>query len=87
MSMAVPVIISNTPYNLKMVDKYKFGVCVDPEDSTAYKEAIQYLLNNPDEAACLGLNGRKAVKEVFNWEKEFQNLLDLYKKLLGADNE
>lgn len=85
MSMAVPVIISNTPYNLKMIEKYKFGVCVDPEDITDYKDSIQYLLNNPEEAKRLGLNGRKAVKEIFNWEQEFLNLLKLYKKLLESN--
>lgn len=82
MSMAVPVIISDTPYNKAIIEKYKFGLCVDPEDIEAYAKAIRFLLDNPDEARILGLNGRKAVKEIFNWETEFINLLDLYKKVM-----
>lgn len=83
MSMAVPVIISDTPYNVAMVEKYKFGLCVDPENITEYKDAIRFLLDNPDIAKELGMNGRHAVKETFNWEKEFQNLLSLYETILG----
>ena len=87
MSMAVPVIISDTPFNLRMVEKYKFGICVDPEDITAYKNAIRYLLDNSEMAKEFGLNGRTAVKEKFNWEKEFHNLLELYEKILGAGDD
>lgn len=82
MAMGVPVIISDIPYNLKMIEKYKFGLCVDPENITQYEKTIKYLLDNPDKAKELGENGRKAIRDFFNWDKEFNNLLILYNKIL-----
>lgn len=83
MSMGIPVILSNNEYNLKMNEKYGFGICIDPENIDEYAEAIKYLLNNPEEAVQMGLNGRRAIKEEFNWENEFINMEKLYEDVLA----
>lgn len=82
MSLGLPVILSKTPYNQKAVEKYHFGICVDPEDINETASAICYLFDNPEEARQMGENGRKAVKEEFNWSVEEKKLLTLYEEIL-----
>lgn len=82
MALRLPVILSNAPYNKTMVDKYRFGICVDPENVDEIADAIQYLFDHPDEARKMGENGRRAVEEEFNWAHEEKKLLALYEELL-----
>lgn len=82
MAMELPVIISNTPYALKMNEIYHFGICVDPSNIDEIADAITWLKNHPEEAAEMGKNGRKAVVDEFNWEKESKKLVTFYHQLL-----
>ncbi len=84
MSMGLPVILSHSPYNDKMAEQYKLGICVSPDDAEDVASAIRYLLDNPDEARKMGENGRRAVKEEFNWSVEEKKLLALYEDILNS---
>lgn len=83
LSMALPVILSHSPYNDRMVEQYGFGICARPDDPDDIARAIKYVLDHPDEAKRMGANGRKAIKEEFNWGVEEKKLLALYKSILG----
>lgn len=83
MSMALPVILSHSSYNDRMVDRYHFGICVDPTNIDEIASAIRYLLDHPEEARRMGENGRRAVKEEFNWGAEEKKLLALYEDILN----
>lgn len=85
MSLGLPVILSNMPYSVRTVEKYRFGICVDPEDPDAIAAAIRYLLDNPEEARRMGENGRRAVEEEFNWGVEEKKLLALYEEILNEE--
>lgn len=82
MAAGIPVIASNFPLWREIVEGNQCGVCVDPLDSKAIGEAIQYLIGHPSEAEQMGENGRKAVEEKYNWTIEEQKLLKLYNELL-----
>lgn len=82
MSMALPVILSHSPYNDRMMEQYRFGICVDPENIEEIADAITYLLDHPEEARQMGENGRRAVREEFNWGVEEKKLLALYEEIL-----
>lgn len=82
MSMGIPVILSNSAYNKKMVEKLQFGICVDPENAEEIAAAIRYLLDNPEEAKRMGENGRRAIKEELNWGVEEKKLFALYEDIL-----
>ena len=82
MSMGLPVILNCSTYNKKMIEKYRFGICVDPENVDETADAIRYLFDHPDEARQMGENGRRAVKEEFNWGIEERKLLALYEDIL-----
>ena len=83
LSMGVPVILSKSDFNCRMVEKYQFGVCVDPENTDEIAEAIRHLIDHPEEAKHMGENGRKAVKEEFNWGVEEKKLLRLYEAIMS----
>lgn len=82
MSMEIPVIVSNTKFAQKMNEKYNFGICVNPTHPEAIANAIRWLQNHPEKAFEMGKNGRKAIEDEFNWEKESEKLVDFYKQLL-----
>lgn len=83
MAMELPVIISDTAFANKMNEKYHFAICVDPSDPDAISNAILWLKHHPEQALEMGRNGRKAIEEEFNWEKESKKLVDFYKELLS----
>jgi glycosyltransferase involved in cell wall biosynthesis len=80
MSASLPVIASNFPLWKDIVEKNNCGICVDPTNPEEIAKAIEYLITHPDEARKMGENGRKAVLEKYNWEKESEKLLEVYKK-------
>jgi len=43
---------------------------------------IRYLLEHPEEMRRMGENGRRAVKEEFNWGVEEKKLFALYEEIL-----
>lgn len=82
MLAGLPVIASNFPLWKEIVEGNNCGVCVDPLNPYEIAEAIKFLMDNPEVAKKMGENGRKAVLEKYNWEKESKKLLDLYEELL-----
>jgi len=55
---------------------------VDPLKPEEIAQAIQWLLENPDEAQAMGERGREAVQSQYNWSIEEKKLLQMYKELL-----
>lgn len=83
MMCGLPVVITDTPYNCKLIEEYGFGMCVDPTDIKAVARAIQYFAEHPAEAYICAENGHKAYVDVFNWNNEEKKLLRLYKEILA----
>ena len=82
MSMQLPVVISDTGFSQKMNDKYHFAICVDPANPEEIANAIRWIHEHPEQAYDMGKNGRKAIEEEFNWEKESDKLIGFYFALL-----
>lgn len=81
MAMGLPVIMSNSPYNIKLNALYQFGVCVNPAEPDEIADAINYLREHPDMAEMMGRKGRSAAEKHLNWKIEEKNLLELYVSL------
>lgn len=81
MMAGLPVVCTNFTLWKEFVDRYHCGICVDPTNVDEIAKAIRYLLDHPDEARQMGENGRRAVKEEFNWRVEEMKLLALYEKV------
>lgn len=84
MSGGIPIVATNFPSWKAFIEDTKCGILVDPSDEKAVLDATQYLLNNPKDAYVMGLNGRKAVFEKFNWEIEVKKLFACYEHLLNS---
>lgn len=82
MSEGLPVISSYFPLWRKIIEGNKCGICVNPLNPEEIAKAIEYLVNNPDEAREMGKNGKRVVLEKYNWDKEKEKLLDLYRNIL-----
>lgn len=83
MMAGLPVVCTDFALWRGFVDRWHCGVCVPPENPDAIAEAVRYLLDHPEEARRMGENGRKAVKEEFNWGMEEKKLLALYEEILN----
>ena len=82
MACGIPVVCSDFPLWVRLVGDADCGVSVDPMDPQAAVKAVEALCRNPDEARRLGANGRRAIRERYNWENEFAKLDDLYRRLM-----
>lgn len=84
MAAGIPVIASDMPRWRELVCGLGCGLVVDPRDPSAIASAIEYLLTHPAEAEQMGARGRAAVAAQFNWDGEREQLLELYRRLIGA---
>ncbi len=82
MAAGLPVIASNYPLWESIVSGNKCGICVNPFDIKEIADAIIYLKNHPEERKQMGLNGRNAVEEKYNWETEEKKLFKIYREIL-----
>lgn len=82
MLAGIPVISSNIPLWEEIVKQNDCGLCVDPKSKDEIAKAIKFIMSNPKKAQEMGKNGRDAVVNKFNWNKEVDKLVIIYKKVL-----
>ena len=85
MLMSLPVVASNFPLYRDVVEIHRCGLTVDPARPQEIARALVYLIEHPHEARQMGANGRRAVLETYNWEKESQKLLQIYDAVLHTE--
>lgn len=74
----VPVVITNLPQMVKVVDDYKVGYVIEDNDSKTLMNLLKFLEDDRTPLKLLKENCKKA-KEELNWEKEFSGF---YKNIL-----
>ncbi|MCI8812195.1 MAG: glycosyltransferase family 4 protein [Oscillibacter sp.] len=84
MAMGLPVILSDSAYARQVMERYKFGILVNPADVEETVRAVRRLAEYPEEAARMGREGRRAIAEEFNWDTQVEKLLALYRDLTGG---
>ena len=82
MASGIPVVASDFPLWREMIQDAGYGLVVDPLDSKAIANAIEYLLSHPIEAEAMGQRGREAVERKYNWRGEEEKLFQFYQGLL-----
>lgn len=81
MEAALPVLFSDVPLYRKIVEKYRCGLCVDPNNSRQIADAINYLIHNKREAYEMGQRGRQAVIAEYNWQQQARNYISIINNL------
>ena len=85
MSAGIPVIASDFPLWRSIIEGNDCGLLVDPLKPEEIAKAIDTLASHPDMAQQMGENGRKAIKERYNWQIEEQKLLTFYETILSGN--
>lgn len=83
MEAGLPIICSNNKLWSDIVDRYKCGVSVNPNNVKEIMNTIIGLTNSNDNALEMGLRGISAVKDEFNWSIMESSLVKLYDELLS----
>lgn len=83
MAAGLPVIASDFPLWRRIVMEVDCGLLVNPEDPAAISNAVAWVLQNHESAEAMGLRGKEAVSDRYNWRKEEGKLTRLYTDLLS----
>ncbi len=86
MSAGIPVVGSFFPLWKEIILTNACGLCVNPENPKEIAQAVNHLLDHPEEAKEMGLRGRKQVLEKYNWDAEAKKLIGVYQVLLEKKN-
>ena len=74
MAMEKAIVCSKTAGQTDIIVDHENGLYVPPEDAVALRDAIQYLLQNPAEAARMGKNGRSLIENKMSLKKYVERL-------------
>lgn len=81
MAAGLPMVASDFPWWRQLVAPIGCGRLVNPANPQEIAAAITWLLEHPQEARQMGRRGQQACREIYNWEREAEQLLALYRKL------
>lgn len=84
MATSIPVIASNFPIYAEVVKPSGCGILVDPTSTEDVSAAIIRMLDDKAAARGMGINGRQAFEDSFNWEKEEVRFFELYDSILSV---
>lgn len=83
MMAGIPIICTNFTLWKAIVDRWQCGICVDPNNLDEIVSAIRFFMDHPDEARRMGENGRRAIREEYNWDTEAKKLVTFYAEILN----
>lgn len=83
MAAGIPVIASDFPLWRGLIEELECGILVDPQSVEDIAAAMEWILDNPEEAQRMGDNGLKAVQGKYNWCTESEKLIKMYENLIG----
>lgn len=82
MMAGLPVIATDFDLWKEIIEENECGKCINPYDVSSISDAINYYLDNPEVARRHGENGRRLVKEKYNWGTQEAILFNLYSELV-----
>ncbi len=82
MAAGLPVLASDFPLWKSIIHESGAGVCVNPLSSEDISKELVKLLENVELTSQMSINGRRAVREKFNWNIEEAKLLNFYSTTL-----
>lgn len=86
MEKGLGVIVSDYPFSRYVLTKYKIGILINPSNERDLTNAMDYMINNPEEVFSMGGNSRTLIEEEYNWQKEYKKLRNVYYQILNINN-
>ncbi|WP_160752254.1 glycosyltransferase family 4 protein [Qipengyuania algicida] len=84
MSSGLAVIGSNFPIWKSVIEDGEAGLLVDPSSPSQIAAAIQVLHEDRVRAERMGQQGARLVRELYNWNREGERLVEVYDDLLAS---
>lgn len=81
MMCGIPTVATNMDFAERVNDEYEFAILVNPDNIEEIKSAIEKIFSDKMLAVRLGNNGKRAIKEKYNWKNEKEKLISFYKEL------
>ena len=81
MAAGLPIVASHFPTWRSFIEDNQCGILVDPSDTQAIANAIEYLITHPKNAEILGKNGQQAAEKYYSWSTEANKLMACYRQL------
>ncbi|MFS0786522.1 glycosyltransferase [Shouchella sp. 1P09AA] len=80
----IPVIVNKCHDMEQFIQTHQCGIVLNKQKATGddYAEAILYLHQNRDLLKQMSINARKAMEQLYNWEKMEQRMIQMYEALL-----
>ena len=85
MMFGLPIICTNFTLWKNIIDRWKCGFVVDPNNYDEIYRIIHSIENNLDALLQMGANAKEAVAKEFNWSTQATTLLKLYQKISNLD--
>ena len=82
MMFGLPVLVSDFPLWREIVEREGCGLCVDAQNPEAVAAAVQKILDDEKQTEQMGRQGRRAVREKYNWQIEEKRLIECYQNLI-----
>ena len=83
MAQGIPIVASNFDLWKTIIEDFRCGICVNPDNPQEIAKAISTILQDSVNSEKMGINGRNAVLNHFNWDTEEKKLLTVYETLVG----
>jgi glycosyltransferase involved in cell wall biosynthesis len=83
MHSGLPIISTDFEHYKEIIDEYKCGLYVNPNNIEDIRAAIRFLIENKQEAYLMGQNGQRAVLEKFNWNSQEKKYLEIINHVLN----
>ena len=84
MAYGLPVVCSNFNHWKEIVAKNNAGICCNPKDLVDIAGSIKKILLNKKLQRSMSNNGQKAIKKLYNLDKEIVILIQFYKEIINA---
>jgi glycosyltransferase involved in cell wall biosynthesis len=86
MAAGKPVIAVKRYGSMDLVSDHVNGFLVNPMDPKQIAKKILWLIEHPDEAKRMGMNGRRIVEEKFDVEKRIDRIIEVYERIISKSN-
>ena len=78
MKCGVPAVVPGFGEIGGIAREERCGLSVDTTNAQEIADAVLHLIDNPDEAAAMGEQGKRAIDQKYNWGLEREKLLSAY---------
>jgi glycosyltransferase involved in cell wall biosynthesis len=84
MSCGCPVVTSDAEGFCEVVENKVTGFVVPKDNLEAAAEAIERFIDNPQLRAQMGAAARQRVADLYDWERNVDTMMDIYKRVISS---